>query len=69
MRVAASLQRVKNDPVLVAFLVAETDEALNQLALQRDEVAFRQLQGKVQYLLELRELVEKSAAIAAKLGA
>lgn len=69
VRGAVALVRVKHDADLQAIFTNELNETLKQLATQRDDVVFRQLQGRAQYLFELRELVEKSQELAAKLGA
>ena len=69
VRGAVALVKVKYDADLQAVFTNELNETLKQLATQRDEVVFRQLQGRAQYLFELRELVDKSQELAAKLGA
>lgn len=68
-QVAHGLHRIKNDAAICAFLDAQLSDTLNSLALQKDDVAFRQAQGKAQYLFDLRELIEKSPELVVKLGA
>jgi hypothetical protein len=60
--------RAKGDFQLNKFLQAEKEETYKLLVGQRDEITVRQMQGKLQFLLDLQALIEKSSELATKLG-